>query len=113
MVWIATSAACGLPSINRTVASRAATVARAAPGRRFDLMLQQAAGLLEQIEFDQPVRQAPHDVVAAAADRGELLEVEIQRQRLDPRKGVAVAGEKQVLEQPAGVLVHPHGRRRS
>ena len=68
-------------------------------------MLEQIAGLIEKVELDQTVGQPAHDLVAAAADRRELLEVEIERERIDAGEGLALAREEQVLEEPPRLVV--------
>ena len=62
-------------------------------------MPEQIAGLIEKVELDQTVGQPANDLVAAAADRGELLEIEIERERIDAGEGLAFSREEQVLEE--------------
>ena len=52
-------------------------------------MPEQIAGLIEKIELDQTVGEPANDLVAAPADRGELLEIEIERQCIDAGEGLA------------------------
>jgi len=68
-------------------------------------MPEQIAGLIEKVELDKTVGQPANDLVAAAADRGELLEIEIERQCIDAGEGLAFSGEEQVLEEAPGIFV--------
>lgn len=70
-----------------------------------DLMPEQIAGLIEKVELDQTVGQPANDLVAAAADRGELLEIEIERERIDAGEGLAFSREEQILEEAPGIFV--------
>ena len=70
-----------------------------------NLVPEQIAGLIEKVELDQTVGQPANDLVAAAADRGELLEIEIERERIDAREGIAFSREEQVLEEAPRIFV--------
>ena len=63
-----------------------------------DLVLQQLAGLVEQIDRDQPVGEPPDHLVAAPADRGQLAEIVEQRERVDRRQRIALPGQEQAVE---------------
>ena len=60
-----------------------------------DLILQQIGGLIEQVDRDQTVGEPADHLVAAAADRRQLAKVVEQRQRIDGRHRIALAGEEQ------------------
>jgi hypothetical protein len=64
-----------------------------------DLVLQQFARLIEQIDADQPVRQPPDHLVTAAADRCQIAKLVEHRQRFDRRKLVALGAVVNLLEQ--------------
>src|SRR6266852_7541208 len=82
------------------MARRAATCARAAPSRPFiDLILQEFAGLIEQIDRDQPVREPPDHFVAAPPDRRQFTIFVEHPERVDRRKVVALRAQKQLREQ--------------
>ena len=72
--------------------------ARGALQPMVDLVLQQLGRLIEQIDRDQPVGEPPDHLVAAPADRRQFAEIVEQRERLDRRQRVALAGEEQAVE---------------
>ncbi len=71
-----------------------------------DLMLQELGRLIEQIDSDQPVGEPPDHLVAAPADRGEVAEIIEQRERVDRRQPIALAGEEQVVECRGGLVLN-------
>jgi len=56
-----------------------------------DLVLEEFARLIEQVELDETVGEPAHDLVAAPADGRELLEIEVKGERVDAREGLALA----------------------
>ena len=63
-----------------------------------NLVLQQLGSLIEQIHRHQAVGESPDYLVAAGAYRRQLAKVVEQCKRVDGRKAVTFAGEKQRLE---------------
>jgi hypothetical protein len=80
--------------------------ARGARQALLDLVTQDFAGLIQQIELDQPVGQQPGDFVAAPADRQEFLEVVEQCQRFDARQLLDAATAEQLGEALRGLVMH-------
>jgi hypothetical protein len=64
-----------------------------------DLVLQQFAGLIEQVDRDQPVGEAADHLVAAPPDRRQFAIFVEHPERIDRRKIVALRAEKQLREQ--------------
>ena len=64
-----------------------------------DLVLQQLAGLIEQIDRDQPVGEPADHFVAAPADRRQFAILVEHPERVDRRQVVAFRAEKQLREQ--------------
>ncbi|GJE45251.1 hypothetical protein AEGHOMDF_4445 [Methylobacterium soli] len=77
-----------------------------------DLMLEQLGRRIEEVELDQPIREAAHDLVAPPADRREFLEIEVERHGLDPRESAAALAQEQVVEQRLRLRVQGAARRR-
>ncbi len=72
--------------------------ARGAVQAVVDLVLEQFGRLVEQVDGDQPVGQAPDHLVAAAADRRQFAIIVEYGQRLDRLERVAFGGEEQAVE---------------
>ena len=70
-----------------------------------DLVLQKFAGLVEQVDRDQPVGQPADHFVAAPPDRRQLAIFIEQRQRIDRRQIVALRAEKELREQRRGLVL--------
>ncbi len=64
-----------------------------------DLILQEFAGLVEQIDRDQPIGEMPDHLVAAPPDRRQFAVFIKHPERLDRRQIVALRAEKELLEQ--------------
>ncbi len=73
--------------------------ARGALQPAVDLILQQFAGLVEQIDRDQPVREPADHFVAAPPDRRQFTKLIEYPERVDRRKIVALRTEKQLRKQ--------------
>ncbi len=63
-----------------------------------DLVLQEVARLGEQVELNEALGEAADHLVAAPAGRGEVLEVEIERDRVEARDRIALVVEEQGFE---------------
>ena len=64
-----------------------------------DLILQQFAGLIEQVDRDQPVREPADHFVAAPPDRRQFAILVEHPERVDRRQVVALRTEKELREQ--------------
>ena len=71
-----------------------------------DLVLQEFARLIEQIEGDQTIREPPDHLVAATANRSQVAKVVEHRQRIDRRKIVAFRAEEELGEQRRRVILN-------
>ncbi len=91
------------------MARRAATCARGALQPAINLILQQLGRLIEQVHGCQPVRKPADHLVAAAAYRSEFAEVVEQRERVDCRKRIDLAGEKQRVERRRRLALNSTG----
>ena len=72
-----------------------------------DLILQQFAGLIEQIDRDQPVREAADHFVAAPPDRRQFAIFVEQAERVDRRKVVALRPQEQICANSADATSCP------
>ena len=75
-----------------------------------DLVLQQFAGLVEQIDRDQPVRKTADHLVAAPADRRQFTILVEHPERIDRRKVVALRAEKELGKQRRRRILALRGR---
>jgi hypothetical protein len=70
-----------------------------------DLVLEEIGRLVEQVEFDEAVCEAPDDLVPAPTDGRQLLEVEVERQGLDAGELAAFGAQQQLLQELARILL--------
>src|SRR5215470_5566082 len=61
-------------------------------------MLEQFCRLIEQIDRNKPVRQAPYHFIAAAAHRRKFTEIVKQTEGLDRWQGLTFSAEEQAIE---------------
>ena len=64
-----------------------------------DLVLQEFAGLIEQIDRDQPIRKPADHFVAAPPDRRQFTKFVKHPERVDRRKVVALRTQEELREQ--------------
>ena len=72
-----------------------------------DLILQEFAGLIEQIDRDQPIREPADHFVAAPADRRQFAKFVEQPERVDRRQVVALRSRGRAAQNSAAAASWP------